>query len=130
VQRHIGPGRPVGGDQRLDVEPGEDVAVEDQYRVARRGPQPGRDIADGTAGAERFVLGDVLQVEPERGPVAEVRLDVASTTWSTPAARALASWWVRKGTPAAGTMGLGVCTVSGRSRLPLPPTKRIASVTF
>src|SRR3954451_20024511 len=49
--------------------------------------------------------------------------------WSTPAALARASWCVRNGTPAAGTMGLGVCTVSGRSRVPLPPTRRIASVT-
>lgn len=49
--------------------------------------------------------------------------------WSTPAALALANWCVRKGTPAAGTMGFGVCTVSGRSRVPLPPTRRIASVT-
>ena len=48
---------------------------------------------------------------------------------STPAARARASWWVRNGTPAAGTIGLGVFTVSGRSRVPLPPTRRIASVT-
>src|SRR2546430_2718977 len=48
----------------------------------------------------------------------------------TPAARARASWWVRKGTPAAGTIGLGVCTVNGRSLVPLPPTRRIASVTL
>src|SRR4051812_14391865 len=48
---------------------------------------------------------------------------------STPAALALASWCVRKGTPAARTMGFGVCTVSGRNRVPLPPTRRIASVT-
>src|SRR6478735_12416014 len=46
---------------------------------------------------------------------------------STPAALAPASWCVRNGTPAAGTMGFGVCTVSGRSRVPLPPTRRIAS---
>src|SRR3954471_9056527 len=48
---------------------------------------------------------------------------------STPAALALASWCVRNGTPAARTMGFGVWTVSGRSRVPLPPTRRIASVT-
>src|SRR6478609_3163238 len=47
---------------------------------------------------------------------------------STPAALARASWCVRNGTPAAGTIGFGVCTVSGRSRVPLPPTRRIASL--
>ena len=57
------------------------------------------------------------------------RYDVASTTWSTPAARALASTWCRNGTPAVGSIGLGVLTVSGRSRVPLPPTSRTASVT-
>src|SRR5881392_3186579 len=49
--------------------------------------------------------------------------------WSTPAAFARASWCVRNGTPAAGTIGFGVFTVSGRSLVPLPPTRRIASVT-
>lgn len=64
---------------------------------------------------------------PKYGSKTSARYDVASTMCSTPAARARASWWVRNGTPAAGTMGLGVCTVSGRSRVPFPPTRRIAS---
>ncbi len=44
-----------------------------------------------------------------------------------PDAAAWASWWARNGTPAHGTSCLGRSTVSGRSRVPWPPTSRIAS---
>src|ERR1700730_19308553 len=40
---------------------------------------------------------------------------------------ARASWCARKGTPAVGSNGLGAHKVRGRSRVPLPPTSRIAS---
>jgi len=36
---------------------------------------------------------------------------------------------LRNGTPATSSIGLGVLTVSGRSRVPFPPTRRIASAT-
>ena len=57
------------------------------------------------------------------------RYDVASTTGSTPAARARAIWCSVHGTPAAGSIGFGVVTVSGRSRVPWPPTSSTASST-
>src|SRR5882757_3171361 len=44
-----------------------------------------------------------------------------------PHSAARASWCARKGTPAVGSNGLGADKVSGRSRVPLPPTSRIAS---
>src|SRR3954471_23431364 len=44
-----------------------------------------------------------------------------------PAARALRNWCSSNGTPAVGSSGLGVEIVSGLSRVPLPPTSRIAS---
>ena len=49
------------------------LKIEDRVVGARA--QPGGDVADGAARAERLLLGDVLQVEPERGAVAEVRLE-------------------------------------------------------
>src|SRR6516164_5957245 len=55
------------------------------------------------------------------------RYEVASTTRVTPDSAALASWWARNGTPAVGSNGLGADKVSGRSRVPLPPTSSIAS---
>src|SRR6185312_3622844 len=41
--------------------------------------------------------------------------------------RAFLSWCSSSGTPAVGSSGLGVEIVSGLSRVPLPPTSRIAS---
>src|SRR5580693_9228485 len=55
------------------------------------------------------------------------RYDVASTTGVMPHSAARASWWARNGTPAVGSSGLGADSVSGRSRVPLPPTSMIAS---
>ena len=40
-----------------------------------RGVQPRGHVADGAAGAERLLLGDVLEVEAQRRAVAEVRLE-------------------------------------------------------
>src|SRR5918992_3168559 len=45
----------------------------------------------------------------------------------TPAARARVSWCSSSGTPAVGNNGFGVEIVSGRSRVPWPPTSKIAS---
>ena len=44
-----------------------------------------------------------------------------------PAAAIRDSRWVRNGSPAVGSMGLGADSVSGRSRVPLPPTSTTAS---
>src|ERR1700761_2614259 len=55
------------------------------------------------------------------------RYEVASTTCVTPHSAARASWCARNGTPAVGSSGLGADKVSGRSRVPLPPTSMIAS---
>src|ERR1700734_2495594 len=55
------------------------------------------------------------------------RYEVARTTCVMPHSAALASWCVRNGTPAVGSSGLGADRVSGRSRVPLPPTSMIAS---
>ncbi len=49
------------------------------------------------------------------------------TRRSMPAARARATRWARNGTPATDTIGFGLLRVSGWSRVPLPPTRRIAS---
>jgi hypothetical protein len=48
-------------------------------------------------------------------------------TCSTPAAAIRESRWVRNGSPAVGSIGLGAERVSGRSRVPLPPTSTTAS---
>ena len=57
------------------------------------------------------------------------RYDVASTMRVTPASRARVIWCTVNGTPATGSMGLGVLMVSGRRRVPCPPTSSTASVT-
>src|SRR5215469_10265945 len=44
-----------------------------------------------------------------------------------PHSAARASWCARNGTPAVGSSGLGADRVSGRNRVPLPPTSMIAS---
>ena len=44
-----------------------------------------------------------------------------------PADLILDSRWVRNGTPAVGSIGLGADSVSGRSLVPFPPTRTIAS---
>src|SRR5690606_28095187 len=44
-----------------------------------------------------------------------------------PAARIRDSRWDRNGTPAVGSIGFGVDSVSGRSLVPLPPTSTTAS---
>ena len=48
-------------------------------------------------------------------------------TCSMPEAAMRDSRWVRKGSPAVGSIGLGADRVSGRSRVPLPPTSTTAS---
>src|SRR5215212_602790 len=48
-------------------------------------------------------------------------------TCSIPAAAIRDSRWVRNGSPAVGSIGLGAERVSGRSRVPCPPTRMTAS---
>src|SRR6266705_1381785 len=55
------------------------------------------------------------------------RYEVARTACTTPLAAARASWCAMNGTPAARSNGFGVEMVSGRSRVPCPPTSTIAS---
>jgi hypothetical protein len=62
-------------DESPQVDAGQHVAVEDQDRVIGSAAQPGGDVADPPAGAERFDLGDVLEVQPEGRTVAEVLLE-------------------------------------------------------
>src|ERR1700712_102666 len=50
-------------------------------------------------------------------------------TWEIPASLIRDSRWVRNGTPAVGSIGLGAESVSGRSRVPLPPTRTTASTS-
>ena len=50
-------------------------------------------------------------------------------TCSMPAAAIRDSRWVRNGRPAVGSIGLGADRVSGRSRVPLPPTRITASTS-
>src|SRR5690242_10904442 len=45
-----------------------------------------------------------------------------------PASRMRLIRWVRNGTPAVGIIGLGTDRVSGRSRVPRPPTRITASI--
>src|SRR6516225_1459161 len=47
--------------------------------------------------------------------------------WVTPPAAARASRWARNGAPAVGSRGFGADRVSGRSRVPRPPTSIMAS---
>ena len=47
----------------------------------------------------------------------------------TPASRARVIWCTVNGTPATGSIGFGVLMVSGRRRVPCPPTRSTASVT-
>ncbi len=65
-------GVPVTAHQRDDVQAGQDVAVEDDHRLARRGAQPRHDVTDRAARSQRLGLGDVLQFQTMRGAVAEV----------------------------------------------------------
>src|SRR5215470_17231636 len=44
-----------------------------------------------------------------------------------PAAAIRDSRWVKNGSPAVGSIGLGADSVSGRSRVPCPPTRMTAS---
>ena len=46
------------------------------------------------------------------------RYEVDSTTCRTPAPAIRLSRWVRNGTPAVGSIGLGALRVSGRNRVP------------
>src|SRR3954469_1559915 len=50
-------------------------------------------------------------------------------TCSIPAALIRDSRWVRNGTPAVGSIGFGADRVSGRSRVPSPPTRITASTS-
>lgn len=75
VQRDVRPRGPVRPHQRADVESREDVPVEDEDRFVRSRVQPGRDVPEGAARAERLLLRHVLDVQPQRRPVAEVRLE-------------------------------------------------------
>ena len=96
-------------------------------------PQLAGDVGDAAAGAQRLVLGDVLDLQAELGAVAELDsntpalYDVPSTTCSMPASAMRDSRWVRNGRPAVGSIGLGAESVNGRSRVPWPPTRTTAS---
>ena len=55
------------------------------------------------------------------------RYDVARTRCSTPAVRRRVTRWERKGAPANGSIGFGMRSVRGCSRVPCPPTRTTAS---
>ena len=73
----------------------------------------------------RLVLADA-DLRAEANALANL-LDDPRVLRVTPAARARAIWWAVNGTPATGSIGLGVLLVSGRRRVPRPPTSRMAS---
>lgn len=106
-----------------------------KMRTGSSGPETRRDatlrmappVPSGSRSVTYSIWRPSDEPSPKYGSKTSARYDVARTMCSTPAALARASWCVRNGTPAAGTIGFGVCTVSGRSRVPLPPTRRIAS---
>ena len=56
---------------RAEVVAGKHVAVQHDHRVVRAAAQARGRVADAAAGAERYLLLDVLKLQPERGPVAE-----------------------------------------------------------
>src|SRR5690606_33935850 len=64
---------------------------------------------------------------PKCSSKTSARYDVPSTTCVIPTARMRESTWDRNGTPAVGNIGLGADSVSGRNRVPLPPTRITAS---
>jgi hypothetical protein len=50
---------------------GQDIAVQHDHRAVRAAAQSGRGVPDRPAGAERFRLVDVGDLQPERGTVPE-----------------------------------------------------------
>ncbi len=66
---------------------------------------------------------------PKYSSNTSARYEVARTTRVMPASRARASMWAVTGTPATASIGFGADIVSGRSRLPCPPTSITASMT-
>ena len=92
------------------------------------------DVADAAAGAQRLVLGDVVDPQPERGPVTDAVPEdlrpvrrgehhVVDAGGAGPRQQV-----VQERHAGVGSIGFGVFTVSGRSRVPWPPTSSTASV--
>ena len=133
VQRDVSGARRVGCQLADEVVAGEHVSVEDDDRVvgpARAATPRHCGCHHRSRGVRSRGRGRARDPRSDPSPSAAKisgRYEVASTTRVTPAACALASWCRTKGTPATGSIGLGQCTVRGRSRVPRPPTRRTAS---
>ncbi len=115
------------GDQRGQVEVGEHVAVADHERSRR---EPTRGERDRAAGAQRLRL-DHVRSSPARSPkwLADRVGQVAAgemITGRRRGARRCATWCSRNGRFAIGSIGLGRVSVSGRRRVPAPPTRTTA----
>ena len=116
------------------IDLGQHVAVEDDDRFGERVPG----VADGAAGAERHRLDDVADADAEPFAFAEDLLDAARLVIEAedhlvdlrdlPAGDRSGN----RGTAdsGSGTIGFGVWTVNGRSRVPLPPASRMAFMTI
>ena len=113
VDRRLGAGRPVGGDEGADVEVGEHVAVGDDERVVDAGVVGGE--ADRPGGVERLGLDGVVERdaaaaavgegrEERLGPEAERQRDVVDAA----ALEAGRSGGTISGTWAIGSIGLGM----------------------
>jgi hypothetical protein len=78
------------------------------------------DVPDGSGGVERLLLDDVLELDAVRRSVSEILLENFGS-------RMRENRWLKYGVPAVGSIGFGAERVSGRSRVPFPPTSTTAS---
>jgi hypothetical protein len=109
VDGRLGACAAVGGDEVGDREVGEDVAVGDDERLADPGVLGGE--ADRARRVQRLGLDRVP--EPDTAAV---------TVGSWPMSRSISGTW------ATGSIDLGMVLVSGRSRVPKPPTSTTACI--
>ena len=116
-----------------EIMPRKHITIDNNNRIVRFAPQSRAGVTNCSPSAERFRLVDVAEFNAQRASVTEVidedlrpirRGQDYVANAGLAQVRDLVS---KKGTPATGSIGLGVVTVSGRSRVPCPPTSSTAS---
>ena len=86
-------------------------------------------VPSGSSSNTYSICSPSLEPSPNSDSNTSALYDVPSTTCSMPASAMRDSRWVRNGKPAVGSIGLGADSVSGRSRVPWPPTRMTASTS-
>ena len=124
----------MGGDEVGDRQVGQHVAVGDDERVVDAGVVGGE--ADGAGGVERLGLDGVVELRRRRSGRRGRRRRTARAGSRGPASRGRrrprSSWPMRRtssGTWAIGSIAFGTVLVSGRSRVPNPPTRTTACIS-